>query len=149
MQEADVDYITVHGRTRNQRSSTPPDYDAIRKLRPHISVPMFANGDAYTLADVNGIADATLADGVMAARGILESPAMFKGVSSTPPDCVRDFMTWAVRCPIPFPLVLHHVGEMTGRMPGMTKKERRALMDCKDMLDLLDFVEDRWALETP
>ncbi|CAK3914563.1 related to DUS4 Member of dihydrouridine synthase family [Lecanosticta acicola] len=147
LQEAGVDYITVHGRTRHQRSSTPPDYEAIRRLRPHIRVPMIANGDAYTLADVNRIAAATQADGVMAARGILENPAMFEGSDTTTGQCISNFMTWAVRCPIPFPLILHHISEMSGRMPGMTKKDRKILMDCKDVLDLLDFVEDRWSLE--
>jgi tRNA-dihydrouridine synthase 4 len=107
---------------------------------------LIANGDAYTLADVNKIASLTGADGVMAARGILENPAMFAGHDVTPVECVKDFMEWAVRCPIPFPLVLHHVGEITARMPGMTKKERKALADCQDLLDLTDFVDDRWGV---
>ncbi|EME41576.1 hypothetical protein DOTSEDRAFT_73865 [Dothistroma septosporum NZE10] len=142
VQDAGVDYITVHGRTRSQRSSTPPDYEAVRQLRPHIKVPMFANGDAYTLSDTKKIADLTLADGVMAARGMLENPALFAGYQATPPQCVHDFMNWAVKCPIPYPLVLHHIGEMTARMPGMTKKEKKHLMACKDLLDLIDYVED-------
>ncbi|KAK4620056.1 tRNA-dihydrouridine(20a/20b) synthase [NAD(P)+] [Fulvia fulva] len=141
VQEAGVDYITVHGRTRSQRSSTPPDYEAVRKLRPYINVPMFANGDAYTLCDVNKIAELTLADGVMAARGMLENPALFAGFEVTPVQCVHDFMAWAVKCPIPYPLVLHHIGEMTARMPGMTKKEKKRLMACKDLVDLIDYVE--------
>jgi tRNA-dihydrouridine synthase 4 len=82
----------------------------------------------------------------MAARGILENPAMFAGDEVTPIDCVKDFMELAVRCPIPFPLVLHHVGEITARMPGMGKKERKALMECQDLLDLIDFVDHRWGI---
>ncbi|KAI5356911.1 Putative aldolase-type TIM barrel, tRNA-dihydrouridine synthase, DUS-like, FMN-binding protein [Septoria linicola] len=145
VQEAGVDFITIHGRTRSQRSSTAPDYDAVRMLRPWVKVPLVANGDAYSLADVKKIAALTEADGVMAARGILENPAMFAG-EEVSPECVSDFLHWAVRCPIPFPLVLHHISEMTARMPGMTKKEKRRLMECKDLLDLADFVEDKWGL---
>lgn len=148
VQGSGVDYITVHGRTRHQRSSTPPDYDAILKLRPHIRVPLVVNGDAYSLADVNRICSLTHADGVMAARGILENPAMFGGYDATPPECVRKFMAWAVRCPIPFPLVLHHVCEITVRMPGMTKKEKKALMGCADLVDVIGFVEERWPRST-
>lgn len=148
VQEAGVDFVTVHGRTRGQRSSTRPDYEAIRQLKDSgvVKVPMIANGDAFSLADVKRIAHLTGADGVMAARGILENPAMFAGYETVPVRCVQDFMYWAIKCPIPFPLVLHHVSEMTARMEGMGKKERRRLGECKDLVDLIDFVEDKWAL---
>jgi len=144
VQKAGVTYITVHGRTRSQRSSTPPDYEAIRQLRQHISVPVIANGDAYTLSDVHKIAQLTEADGVMAARGILENPAMFAGHDVTPAECVHRLLGHAIRCPMPFPLVLHHISEMTARMPGMNKKEKRRLMECQGLLDLVDYVEGRW-----
>jgi tRNA-dihydrouridine synthase 4 len=80
----------------------------------------------------------------MAARGILENPALFAKHTEVPVECLRDLLAWAIRCPIPFTLVLHHVTEMTARMPGMTKRERKAMMQCADLLDLLDFVEQRW-----
>lgn len=146
VQEAGVDFITIHGRTRIQRSSTPPDYEAICFLSTFVTVPLIANGDAYTLSDVKTIALKSGAQGVMAARGILENPAMFHGHDKVPEACLRDFMRWAVRCPIPFTLVLHHVSEMTARMPDMGKKEKRSLMESRDMLDLLDFVEAKWGL---
>ncbi|KAK4547608.1 hypothetical protein LTR36_000565 [Oleoguttula mirabilis] len=147
VERAGVDYITIHGRTRSQRSSTPPDYEAIRMLKQHINVPIIANGDAYTLADVQKIAQLTNADGVMAARGLLENPALFAGFDATSADSVRRFMGHAVRCPMPFPLVLHHVGEMSGRMKGMGKRERKRLTACADLVDLVDFVEDKWGVD--
>lgn len=149
VQAAKVDYITIHGRTRSQRSSTPPDYEAIRILKEYACVPIVANGDAYSLSDVKSIAAKTGVDGVMAARGILENPALFAGFGVTPVECVQKFLSYAIRCPIPFPLVLHHVGEMTGRMESMNKAERRKLMDCQDLLDLVDFVQDKWGLRSP
>jgi tRNA-dihydrouridine synthase 4 len=105
---------------------------------------MLANGDAYSYTDVIKIAGLTEADGVMAARGLLENPALFAQHTEVPAICVKDFLAWAVRCPIPFALVLHHVTEMTARMPGMTKRERKAMMQCADLLDLLDFIGARW-----
>ncbi|KAF2767185.1 tRNA-dihydrouridine synthase [Teratosphaeria nubilosa] len=146
VQGAGVDYITIHGRTRSQRSSTPPDCDAIRRLREHISVPVVANGDAYTLSDVHRIADSTKVDGVMAARGILENPAMFAGHNEVPVECLRRFLGYVVRCPIPSTLVLHHVSEMTAKWKSMGKKEKRRLMECKDLIDLMDFIEEKWGL---
>ncbi|KAM3413515.1 hypothetical protein BST61_g11504 [Cercospora zeina] len=141
-----VDFVTVHGRTRSQRSSTKPDYEAVRELRGSVKVPMVANGDAYCLGDVKRIAELTEADGVMAARGILENPAMFAGYDAVPVRCVQEFLRWAVRCPIPFALVLRHVSDMTGRVEGFTKKDKRKLMECRDLLDLIDFIEDEWGL---
>lgn len=146
VQKAGVDFITVHGRLRAQRSSTPPDYTAIRTIKLSARVPVLANGDAYNYADVTKISTLTGVDGVMAARGILENPALFAGYHSTPVHCVHRFLETAARYPIPFALVLHHVSEMTGRMPGMTKKTRRGLMECRDLVDLIDYVEDKWRI---
>ena len=144
VEAAGVDFITVHGRTKSQRSSTPPDYAAIRMLKKSVNVPLIANGDAYTLDDVHKIAKLTGADGVMAARGLLENPALFAGESVTSPECVRRFLEYAVGCPIPFTLVLHHVSEMTAKIEGMGKRGRRELMQCRDLVDLVDFVNARW-----
>lgn len=144
VEAAGVDYITVHGRTRSQRSSTPPDYEAIRRVKAAATVPVFANGDVYFAADVKKITALTQADGIMAARGLLENPSLFAGYDVTPKECVRAFMGYAVRCPIPFPLVLHHISEMTGRMEGMRKKERKVLMECRDLVDLIDWVEEKF-----
>lgn len=144
VQDAGVDYITIHGRLKAQRSSTPPNYEAVRILKEFASVPIVANGDAYTLKGVNEIATRTGVDGVMAARGMLENPAMFAGYDATPVECVQMFMGYAIRCPIPFPLVLYHVCEMTAKMEGMGKKQKRALGECKDLMELIDMVEERW-----
>ncbi|KAK4495776.1 hypothetical protein PRZ48_013044 [Zasmidium cellare] len=144
VQDAGVDYLTVHARLKSQRSSTPPNWDALAQLRPHIRVPLLANGDAYTLSGVQEILNKTQADGIMAARGILENPAMFTGQDHVTPELLLEFLEWAVRCPIPFPLVLHHISEMVGRMEGTTKKIRREVMECTDLVDVIDFVEGRW-----
>jgi tRNA-dihydrouridine synthase 4 len=148
---AALSYITIHGRLRTQRSSTPPNYAAIRLLRPYIKIPLVANGDAYTAADVVRIARDTGADGVMAARGLLENPALFspfpadEGRGKVGGVMVREFLQWAMKCPIPFALVLHHAVEMMAAAGGMTtKRERRAMMQCADLLDLWDFVEGKW-----
>ncbi|KAK5137486.1 hypothetical protein LTR08_008464 [Meristemomyces frigidus] len=144
VEQAGVDYITVHGRTRSQRSSTPPDYEAVRMLAQHLRVPLVANGDVYTAADVQRIAKATGAQGIMAARGLLENPALFAAFDTPPAECVKQFLAHAVRSPVPFALVLHHVSEMTARMPAMDKRERRRLLACADLLELVDFVEAKW-----
>lgn len=146
VEAAGVDFITIHGRTRSQRSSTAPDYEAIKMLKELVRVPVLANGDVYSIDDAASIVGNTNVDGIMAARGILENPALFAGHVITPVDCIRRFLAYVVRYPIPFPLVLHHFSEITARMPGMTKADRKLLMGCRDLIDLIDYTEDKWRL---
>ena len=62
-----MSFITVHGRTKDQRCE-PVNLEAIRTLRQSLDVPVVANGDIRSLADVDRVADATGCHGVMAAR---------------------------------------------------------------------------------
>lgn len=60
-----VDYITVHGRRRSQRSSEPVNLEAIRLIKSTATVPIFANGDVFSLEDVDRIVNATCVDGTI------------------------------------------------------------------------------------
>ncbi len=64
VEHAGADYVTVHGRRRTQKSTEPVDLDAIKLVKDHATVPVVANGDAFSLEDVNRIADYTGADGI-------------------------------------------------------------------------------------
>jgi tRNA-dihydrouridine synthase 4 len=63
VEAAGADYITVHGRTHYQRSSTPPLFTAIQLVKDSVGVPVVANGDAFSRADAIRIAENTGADG--------------------------------------------------------------------------------------
>jgi tRNA-dihydrouridine synthase 4 len=86
--------------------------------------------------------------GLMSARAILANPALYAGYDACPWEAVESFMINAVRSPLPFKLVLHHLSEMCG--PGMgadktsllKKQERSAMMACSNMCDLIDFLDD-------
>lgn len=67
-QDAGVQAITVHGRTRMQFYTGRADWDAIRAVREVISVPLVANGDVDTVADAEEILRRSGADAVMAGR---------------------------------------------------------------------------------
>ncbi|GAB7363125.1 hypothetical protein MBLNU230_g3414t2 [Neophaeotheca triangularis] len=149
------DFITIHSRTRSQRSSTAPDHDSLGALIKHFpQIPIVANGSpspngTLTISDVRAVHKQTGCAGVMAARATLLNPALFAGFDTTPVECIQRFLREAVSCPIPFSLVLHHVGEMSAHMArgeGISKEARKQLMDCRDLVDLIDFVEERWGL---
>jgi len=58
-----VDFIGVHGRLKNQRSSTPPNLEAIALVKSTVSCPVVANGDVYSVKDIKKIVSATKVDG--------------------------------------------------------------------------------------
>jgi tRNA-dihydrouridine synthase 4 len=44
LQSSGAAFITVHGRTRKQKSTEPVNIDAIRLIKEHATVPIVANG---------------------------------------------------------------------------------------------------------
>jgi nifR3 family TIM-barrel protein len=69
-----VAMVTVHGRTRNQFYKGRADWSAIRAVRDVISIPLIANGDGASIADVKAMLAASGADGVMIGRGAYGRP---------------------------------------------------------------------------
>ncbi|MCA1441009.1 tRNA dihydrouridine synthase DusB [Ensifer sp. IC4062] len=67
-EEAGVQAITIHGRTRMQFYSGKADWDAIHAVRDVISVPLIANGDVDSVADAAEILRRSGADAVMVGR---------------------------------------------------------------------------------
>ncbi|QSZ28945.1 hypothetical protein DSL72_003452 [Monilinia vaccinii-corymbosi] len=149
VQDAGVDFLTIHGRMRSTPSSHPVNLDAIKTLVSHATVPTLSNGDVFTLSDAAHHVAHTGVNGVMSARGLLENPALFAGYAHTPWEAVEVFMNRVVRQPIPFKLVIHHLSEMCGADRTQNgagngllgKEERMRLMACVDMGDVIDFLD--------
>jgi nifR3 family TIM-barrel protein len=87
-----VRMITVHGRTRCQFYSGTADWDAIRAVKDAVRIPVIANGDLVSVADLPRMLAASGADGVMIGRGACGAPwlpgmiaAIAAGRPFTPP----------------------------------------------------------------
>lgn len=54
IQDAGCSVLCVHGRTKKQNKDTVGqcDWDIIREIKEHLSIPVIANGGIYTFADV-------------------------------------------------------------------------------------------------
>lgn len=73
-EEAGVQLITIHGRTRMQFYEGRADWNAIRAVREVISIPLIANGDVETAEDAREILRRSGADAVMVGRGAQGQP---------------------------------------------------------------------------
>lgn len=73
-----VDYVILHGRTRDQHYSGNANWNDIRKLKEALTIPVIANGDVFSVKDFVNIINTTDADGVMLARGAMGNPFLFK-----------------------------------------------------------------------
>lgn len=73
-QNAGVKLITVHGRTRCQFYKGKADWRAIASVRDAISIPLIANGDVETSADIDAIRTISGADAVMIGRAAQGRP---------------------------------------------------------------------------
>ena len=75
---AGVDAIAVHGRTRAQFYAGQADWEASAKVKRSVSIPVIANGDVRSCADLRRILEVTGADGVMIGRGAQGNPWIFR-----------------------------------------------------------------------
>ena len=77
VEKAGADFLTLHGRTRAGKYKAPVDYDAIRRAKETVQIPVIANGDITTLERVKEVRRMTGCDGVMIGRGAVGNPWIF------------------------------------------------------------------------
>jgi tRNA-dihydrouridine synthase B len=77
-QDAGVDALFIHGRTRKQRYSGQVDYHVIREVKESVQIPVIASGDALSPELIHNLLSETGCDGVAIARGALGNPWIFR-----------------------------------------------------------------------
>ncbi|KAK3827825.1 MAG: hypothetical protein J3Q66DRAFT_276007 [Benniella sp.] len=140
-----VDFITVHGRTRNQKSTVPVNLQGMKLVKEVSTVPVLANGDVFSVEDANAIVEATGVDGTMAARGILENPALFAGYNTTPWECIENYVDLALSYGTNAFIFHHHLMYMFERT--MSNAERRTFNSLTTVPSILDYLEENYNLD--
>jgi tRNA-dihydrouridine synthase B len=71
MQEAGADFITIHGRTRNQMYGGVADWKKISELKKSVDIPVFANGDVTSIETAEECLEQSQADGIAIGRATI------------------------------------------------------------------------------
>ena len=104
-----VQALTVHGRTRACLFNGQAEYDTIRAIKQHISIPVVANGDIDTPQKALAVLEYTGADAIMIGRAAQGQPWLFSRI--------RHFLTHGSDLPSPEwdeirAIVLEHVAAL-------------------------------------
>lgn len=157
-EDAGIQMLTIHCRTRNQMYSGSADWSAIHQLKDVIKIPYLCNGDIKNANDAEKALQQSNANGVMIGRAALGKPWLLKQI--------MDFLTNASVSPDPsieeqFKIVMRHFydtldfyGENHGirvfrkhfcwYSAGLngSSKFRETINKAEDMLFIKDYVED-------
>ncbi len=83
-QEAGIVMVTVHGRTRCQFYRGRADWRAIARVKQAVSIPVVANGDIASVADIRTALECSGADAVMVGRGHYGAPWLAGELAAEP-----------------------------------------------------------------
>ena len=91
-QEAGADYLVIHGRTRDMYYEGKSDWDFIHRLAKNVKIPVYGNGDIFTIQEARDrLASKDLA-GVYIGRGAIGNPWIFQGIQPSLEERIQVMM---------------------------------------------------------
>lgn len=76
-EDAGVDFMSIHGRTRSGGYKAEVDYEAIAKARQSVRIPVIANGDITSYKKALHVKEITGCNSLMIGRGAVGNPWIF------------------------------------------------------------------------
>lgn len=80
-EQAGVQALAVHGRTRDCRFRGEAEHDTVREIKTRVSIPVIANGDITTPQRAVEVLEYTGADAIMIGRAAQGRPWIFREIS--------------------------------------------------------------------
>ncbi|MEI8324028.1 MAG: tRNA dihydrouridine synthase DusB [Betaproteobacteria bacterium] len=153
-EDAGVQMLTVHGRTREQGYGGKVDYETIGAVKASVGIPVVANGDITTPQQARAVLALTRADALMLGRAARRRPWIFREIAhflATGEPLAAPLVTEVKRLMLDH-LQDHHafygdyLGVRTARKHiGCYLKTLPGAAAFRQQLNLLDHCEQQWA----
>ena len=76
-EDCGVEFVAIHGRTRNQQYTGQADWEYMEKVRSSVSIPIIGNGDLYGPKALKNTYQQRNFEAYMVGRGALRNPFIF------------------------------------------------------------------------
>ncbi len=104
LENAGVDMIAIHSRTKKELYQGKPHHDLLTNLRSKMKVPLVISGNIYSLDDAINAINVTGADAVMVARGGVGNPFLltqineyYKSGDILPSPSLKEQLQWCLQ----------------------------------------------------
>eukprot|EP00918_Siedleckia_nematoides_P080382 GHVU01176346.1.p1 GENE.GHVU01176346.1~~GHVU01176346.1.p1 ORF type:complete len:518 (-),score=62.27 GHVU01176346.1:772-2325(-) len=148
-----VEAIAVHARLPSERPRHSARWAEFQHLRAALQIPIVANGDLLSIADINAFVAATGIDALMLARAAMWNPAIFtRDAARTRPEnkltVLQSYFRQAADLECPFPSMRFTLGEMTSAdSPSPFKGPLKTAKSIADLARVLRVEPPRSAAE--
>ncbi|MDD3343840.1 MAG: tRNA-dihydrouridine synthase [Sulfurospirillaceae bacterium] len=82
-EDAGVDFMSIHGRTRSGGYKAEVDYEAIARARQSVKIPVIANGDITSYEKALRVKEITGCNSLMIGRGAVGNPWIFYQIKNS------------------------------------------------------------------
>lgn len=117
-EDAGIQMITIHGRTRSQMFNGKADWEAVRTVKESVKIPVIVNGDITSPAIAAQALEISGADGVMVGRGAYGRPWLVRQIMDYMRDgtvtAAPEINEIATLMQDHYEEMLQHYGEQTG-----------------------------------
>jgi tRNA-dihydrouridine synthase len=151
LQDAGIDALTIHGRTRCQLYKGEADWTLIGKVKnnPRIRIPIFGNGDIDSPEKALEYKDRYGIDGIMIGRAAIGYPWIFREVRHYLQTCTsRSAPTVEERVEV-CRLHLHKAIQWNGPIQGLNEMRGRYAQYLKGLPGIKDYLQRLIRLSHP
>lgn len=91
LENSGSDALILHARTRTEMFGGHSNWEHIKELKLHTSLPVVGNGDVKSVADAHEMYELTHCDSIMIGRGVLGQPWLFQEIINSYENIKQEF----------------------------------------------------------